>query len=224
MKTECQNLILDSRFSIPDIRRVSSFVRRVSIIFVFCLLGFSGCNNANEKTEMLKEIEQLTNQNKELTGRAEKAESQNKQLKGQVQVLTTLPENVRAESLYNLQQIRIGRYTDFFDKDHDGKKETLIVYIQPSDDQGDRIKASGSVEVELWDLNKTDGHAMLGQWKVEPEELKKNWYATLITINYRLTFDITDIVEDFDKPLTVKIKFTDYLSGKTFEDQKVIKP
>jgi len=224
MKTECQNLILDSRFSIPDIRRVSSIVRRASFIFIFCLLGFSGCNNANEKTEMLKEIEQLTNQNKELTGRAEKAESQNKQLKGQVQVLTTLPENVRAESLYNLQQIRIGRYTDFFDKDHDGKKETLIVYIQPSDDQGDRIKASGSVEVELWDLNKTDGHAMLGQWKVEPEELKKNWYATLITINYRLTFDITDIVEDFDKPLTVKIKFTDYLSGKTFEDQKVIKP
>ena len=223
MKTEYQNLILNPRFSIPYIRRASGIVRRASFIFAFCLLVFSGCNNANEKAKMLEEIEQLTSQNKELTERAEKAESQNKQLTGQVQVLTALPEDVRAESLYNLQQIKIGRYTDFFDKDNNGTKETLIVYIQPSDDQGDKIKASGTVEVELWDLNKPDGHAMLGQWKVEPEELKKSWYATLITINFRLTFDITDIVEDFDKPLTVKVRFTDYLSGKTFEDQKVIR-
>lgn len=194
------------------------------LISVFCILGTSGCNSANEKAKMLDEIEQLKSQNKDLTEQVENTESRNKQLKDQVKVLTTLPEDIRAESLYNLESIKIGRYTDFFDKDHNGKKETLIVYIQPSDDQGDKIKASGTVEVELWDLNKPDGHAMLSQWKVEPEELKKCWFATLITINYRLTFDITDIVEDIYKPLTVKVKFTDYLSGKTFEDQKVIKP
>ncbi len=190
---------------------------------LFCLLAVTGCNKPDQKAPLLKQIEQLTEQNTEITGHLEKTESENKQLKEQVQVLSGLPEEVKGENLYNLRQIKLGRYTDFFDKDHDGRKETLIVYIQPIDEQGDKIKASGAVDVQLWDLNQSDGQAMLGQWKVEPDELKTLWYATLITINYRLTFDIAEIIENFDKPLTVKVKFTDYLSGRVFEDQKVIR-
>jgi len=79
------------------------------------------------------------------------------------------------------------------------------------------------VDVQLWDLNKTNGQALLGQWKVEPDELKKLWFATLVTINYRLTFDVTDIVESLEEQLTVKVTFTDYMTGKVFKEQKVIK-
>lgn len=194
------------------------------LISVFCLLGLVGCNKANEKAQLLEQIDQLTEQNTELTAQAGKAESENKKLQGQVRVLSALPDQVKGENLYNLQQVKIGRYSDFFDKDHDGKKDALIVYIQPVDDHGDEIKATGTVEVQLWDLSQPDGQAMLEQWKKEPEELKTLWYATMLTINYRLTFDITEIVEDFDRAYTVKMKFTDYLSGRTFEDQRVIKP
>ncbi len=221
MKTGYQHLIL-------HIRRVSRISYQRPVISAFFILIFTlavtGCNKANEKAQLLEKIEQLTEQNTELTGALVQSKSENEELKGQVQVLSSLPEEVKGENLYNLQKIKIGRYTDFYDKDHDGKKETLIVYIQTIDDQGDKMKASGTTEVELWDLNKQDGQAMLARWKVEPEELKKLWNATMLTINYRLTFDITEIVKSFNKPLTVKVKFTDYLTGRTFEDQRVIKP
>ena len=46
----------------------------------------------------------------------------------------------------------------------------------------------------------------------------------MVKVNYRLTFDITDKVTSFDEPLTVKVTFTDYLSGKVFKKQKVINP
>lgn len=213
---------------ILHIRRVSgiSYQRPVISAFfiLFFLLAVTGCNKANEKAQMLEKIEQLTEQNTELTGALVQSKSENEELKGQVQVLSSLPDEVKGENLYNLQKIKIGRYTDFYDKDHDGKKETMIVYIQTIDDQGDKMKASGTAEIELWDLNKQDGQAMLARWKVEPEELKKLWYATMLTINYRFTFDITETVKSFNKPLTVKVKFTDYLTGRTFEDQRVIKP
>jgi len=78
--------------------------------------------------------------------------------------------------------------------------------------------------VQLWDLNRQDGQALLGQWHIEPNELKKLWFATLITINYRLTFDVADKIEDAEGPLTVKVAFTDYLSGRVFNEQRVIKP
>ncbi|GAH67953.1 unnamed protein product, partial [marine sediment metagenome] len=55
-------------------------------------------------------------------------------------------------------------------------------------------------------------------------ELKKLWFATLITINYRLTFDVADKITGDEEALTVKVTFTDYLTGKVFTEQKVIKP
>jgi len=204
-----------------------SEVRIFCFLFsVLCLLSFiGGCENANSiKTPLVEQIGNLTEQKTQLENQLEQTRVENKQLKKQMHVLSGLPEQVKGENLYRLGKIVIGGYTGFFDKDKDGEKEKLIVYIQPIDEEGDIIKAGGTVDVQLWDLNKEEGQALLGQWHVESGKLKKLWFATLITINYRLTFDIADKVKSFDEPLTVKVTFTDYLSGKVFKEQKLIKP
>jgi len=203
-------------------------IRTSSILhFAFCFLIFlllvTGCAIPDDRESPAVKIEQLTQENKQFQKQIEQSNTENKQLKDQIQVLSGLPENVRLENLNRLETVKIGRYTGFFDKDNDGKKEKLIVYIQPVDEQGDTIKVTGSADVQLWDLNKTNGQAMLGEWKLEASELKKLWFATMLTINYRLTFDVTDIVESLQEPLTVKITFTDYMTGKVFIEQKVIK-
>jgi hypothetical protein len=197
------------------------------LYFAFCILFFliliTGCANPNGKESPDVQIEQLTQEKTQLQKQFEKSEIENKQLKQQIQVLSGLPKEVKLENLNQLKSVKIGRYTGFFDKDKDGKKEKLIVYIQPVDEQGDTIKAVGVVDVQLWDLNKTDGEALLSQWKVEPDELKKLWFATMLTTNYRLTFEVADIIESIEEPLTVKVIFTDYMTGKVFKEQKVIK-
>jgi len=192
----------------------------------FCLCVVAGCENANsQKPPLVEQIESLTEQKKQLENKLEQSGFENEQLKKQMHILSGLPEQVKGENLYHLQKIRIGKYTGFFDKDESGKKEKLIVYIEPIDEEGDIVKATGAVDVQLWNLNSLEANeALLGQWRVEPNELKKLWFATLVKINYRLTFDISDKVKSFDEPLTVKVTFTDYLSGKVFKEQKVIKP
>jgi len=199
----------------------------VLLLLCCCALMYmlAGCGNANKKPSLVEQIKQLKEENTQLTRQVEQSANENKQLKKQIQVLSNLPEEARAENLYRLQRIEVTRYTNFYDKDKDGQKEELIVYIQPFDEEGDIVKATGAVDVQLWDLNKKEtDKALLGQWHVTPEQLKKLWFATLITINYRLTFDVAGKIDDFDKPLTVKVTFTDYLTGKVFEEQKVIKP
>ncbi len=193
---------------------------------VFCLCVVAGCENANNiRTPLVEQIGDLTEQKKQLENQLEQTRAENKQLTKQMHVLSGLPEEVKGENLYRLEIIEIGKYTGFFDKDDDGTKEKLIVYIQPIDEEGDIIKATGAVDVQLWDLDSSEANqALLGEWHVEPGELKKLWFATLVTINYRLTFDIADKVKSFDEPLTVKVTFTDYLSGKVFKEQKVVKP
>ncbi len=192
----------------------------------FCILilflPVTGCATPDDKESLAAEIEQLTQENTQLQKQIEQSDAENKQLRQQVQVLSDLPDGVKLENLNRIKSIKIGRYTGFFDKDKDGKKEKLIVYIQPVDEQGDTIKAVGTVDVQLWDLNRADSEALLGEWRVESNELKELWFATMITINYRLTFDITDIIESLEESLTVKVTFTDYMTGRVFKEQKVI--
>jgi SMC interacting uncharacterized protein involved in chromosome segregation len=189
------------------------------------LLVIAGCENDNHVKLLEDKNAQLEEENRQLQKDIESTQAQNQQLRNQVESLAELSPEVRVNSLYELQSVKLTRYTNFYDRDKDGQKEKLIVYIQPIDSQGDIIKASGTVEVELWDLNKeTDEGAMLGKWQVSPDELKKMWFATIVTSNYRLVFDIADTVKSFDEPLTVKATFTDYVSGKVFTEQHVVKP
>ncbi|MFZ0035209.1 MAG: hypothetical protein WAK60_09530 [Sedimentisphaerales bacterium] len=202
-------------------------MRAITIILVGCLLaGAAGCDDGskNSKALLKEKINTLGQEKAELKSQVEQSKLEVEQLKKQVQVLYKLPPEVRIKDLYDLQKVRITKYTNLYDKDKDGKKETLIVYIQPVDEEDDIVKASGAVDVELWDLNKKEGQAMLGRWQVTPGELKKLWFATMITTNYRLTFDVADKITGGEKELVVKVTFTDYPSGKVFEEQKVIRP
>ncbi len=194
-------------------------------ILAGCLLAFAaGCENAGSKSSLAEKINTLKQENRQLRRQIEMSGTETEQLKKQIQVLADLPPDARFESLYRLQRIKITRYTGLYDKDNDGQKEKLIVYIQPIDEEGDIVKATGAVDVQLWDLNKQNGQALLGAWRVEPDELKKLWFATILIINYRLTFDIADKIDEFEEALTVKVTFTDYLTGKVLTEQKVIKP
>ena len=214
--------------------RNSKFAVR-SFGFVLALLcscalmhSIAGCESADSReTPLSEQIENLRQEKFQLTRQLEQTQTENEQLKKRLNVLSCLPDEVKPENIYRLQRVKIGRFTNLYDKDKDGTKEKLIVYIQPIDEDGDIIKAAGAVDVQLWDLNRKDGQALLGQWHVEANQLKKLWFATLITINYRLTFDIADKIDKFESAaggLTVKVTFTDHLTGRAFEEQKVISP
>jgi hypothetical protein len=198
------------------------FVVRCSLlVLVFAF----GCESPNGlKPALSQQVQQLTTQKADLQSRLERTQIENERLKKQIETLFTLPGDKRVDALYHLQAVQIGRYTNLYDEDKNGTKEKLIVYVQPIDDTGDTIKAAGAIDVQLWDLNKKDGVALLAQWRVEPNELKKLWFNSILAGNYRLTFDAAALMEKFKETLTVKISFTDYLSGRTFTDQFILRP
>jgi len=184
----------------------------------------AGCDGPDREVILEKENQKLAREKKQLIVQIEESNSEIETLQKQVNVLAKLKPSIRLKTLSNTQEVKITRYTDLYDKDKDGTKEKLIVYIQPIDRQGDTIKAAGAVDVQLWDLNKPAEKAMLAQWRTEPEELKELWFSTIVNRNYRLTFDIADILTGDEESLTVKAIFTDYLTGKVFNVQREIKP
>ena len=190
------------------------------ILASILVILLAGCEDAGTAQRTL--LEQLQGERSQLTAELAESKAKEQQLQQQVRTLSGLKGDVDLEELYDLKRIKLTRYTNLYDKDKDGKFEKLIVYVQPIDSEGDVRKAVGEVDVELWDLSRPNGQAMIGKWQVGPEELKGKWYS-LMVINYRLVFDVSGIVEDYTEPLTVKVTFTDYLTGKVFKEQKIIK-
>ena len=187
------------------------------------LLLLAGCGIGSERKDpAVLKAEKLVQEKAALTGEVQQYQAEIEQLRGQIQALSAVPQDQRANP-YELTTIRVAKISNFFDKNNDGKQEKLIVYIQPIDAEGDIVKAAGTVSVQLWNLNNPNGEALLGQWKVEPTELRKLWFDSFTT-GYRLTFDRPEAVGVFSEPLTLKITFMDYLTGKSFRAQQVIKP
>jgi hypothetical protein len=201
------------------------------LLFVVSLISLAftfGCDGGTTgKSTPSQQIQQLNAEKTEIQNQLEQTRLENSQLKKQAVALSTLPPDKRAGAIYHLKSVKIGNYTNFYDDDKTlgaaGKKK-LVVYVTPIDETGDPVKAGGTIEIQLWDLNKKENEARLRNWQVEPNELKTLWLAGIFSSSYRLSFDMAGIVDKFDKPLTVKVNFTDYLSGATFTEQFVIRP
>jgi hypothetical protein len=189
------------------------------------LILLGGCGIGSERMSPLEmKARDLEREKAQLSRQLEQSQVEAAQLKAQVQALAALPQNKPENLFYALSAVRISRLTDFYDKNEDGKRDKLIVYLQPVDQAGDAIKTAGIVSVQLWDLNRPAGQALLGEWQVLPGELYKLWFNTLTSTAYRLTFDVATTPEMLAQPLTVKTTFTDYLTGQVFTDQFVIQP
>jgi hypothetical protein len=192
---------------------INHLYQRVCLAAVAGLLMTAGCRQPAPVEKTLPEPPDVET----LQARINQLEAENQELLTHVQGSSRFPAQKQAP--YIIQDIKITKYTGFYDKDGDGHKEKLIVYFRPVDDMGDAVKARGAVDVQLWDLNEDVEQARLGQWMIGPEELSRMWFATFIKIHYRLIFDIPQGIEGREGPFTVKVMFKDAFSGRPFQKQ-----
>lgn len=199
------------------------------------IIPLFGCEKA-QKTATAQGNTKIISEQMALKQEVEQLQKENERLKQENETLSKLPGDKRAEALYKLQRVDIGRYTGIYREDPNSTNESLVAYVQPIDEAGDVIKAAGKVEIQLWDLNKPQSQAMLGEWKNEPNELKKMWVDSIALTGYRLKYNLPAAVPSTSlpstqlgtgkagQPLTVRVTFTDYFSGRSFTEQKTIKP
>jgi len=187
------------------------------------LILVSGCDNGGRRS-LRDKFETLSRERTELKRQVEQLQSENEQLTGRVVQLAAMSPEARLEGLPELDRIELGRRTRLYDKDGDGRKEKLLVYVRPYDKTADSVKAAGKIQVQLWDLNADADQALLGQWEVAGAELKQLWASTFLTNYYRLTFDVGELLTGDEGELTLNVTFTDYITGKVLHAQKVIKP
>ena len=193
------------------------------LMLVWAVLAGQGCRQDTVVSNGTEQGGGSELENRRLASSIKRLEQDKEQLEQQVNTLAGLPETLNAAEFFKLRDVKLTKRTGLYDKDKDGRCEKLIVYIQPLDQDGDVIKAAAHVDVQLWDLNSKGAEALLGTWAVEPEKLRKLWFSTMLCVNYRLMFDLPEKAVSLQGPLTVKVVFTDLLSGVVFNQHALVK-
>ena len=128
----------------------------------------------------------------------------------------------RVSNLFTTRGLKFGRLTGGADLDrakpgHEGIK----VYVVPTDESGDEIKAAGTFTVEAFDLARPQS-PLVGTWNFDLEQSRKSWSGYLLDYNYVLVCPWQNQIPEHPE-LTIKVKFTDELLQLPFTAQKNVK-
>lgn len=194
-------------------------VVRVCMCVVPVAAALCGCGSSATDS-VWQQLKEEKIENDALAAQVKTLTAQNGQLARQVQTLQGIDNEQRCREIDSLVRIDISKRSGLYDKNNDGVKETLVVYVEPVDSAQDRVKAAGQAHIELWNLDSANPQgAMLAQWDIAAADVRTLWADTVMVRGYRFRFPIDKILKGQEKDLVVKVRFVDYVIGKTLDAQ-----
>ena len=184
----------------------------LTVLVLLAALVNAGCQQQTlrQSDQTRKDLQKLRDENRALQQTLTDQQQQ-------IRLLQALGEK-RLETLFTVQRIELGRYTGGANFDDIAGDDGIKVFLKPIDQHGSVIKAPGSVQIQLFDLAKPDNLIGLYEWSAET--IAEHWSSGFMAYHYSF-----ECPWKADPPshneITVRVQFTDYLTGKTFTAQKL---
>ncbi|WP_437202767.1 hypothetical protein [Planctomicrobium sp. SH664] len=105
------------------------------------------------------------------------------------------------------------------DRDGSGADERLYAVVYPHDNDGEIVKLSGELEVELLDLSRS-GQKTIGHWSFSTEETRRLWHAGFLISGYELDLPWEQPPSGSKVLLLARLKTPD---GRSFEATHTVK-
>ncbi len=195
---------------------------RFNLYLLFALSGISvitGCSNQSDKLIACENrTAKLKQENEKLTRELVDCQQQLIAQKSQIENLQKFGHD-RLKDMIKLKRISLAKLTGGYDSNHDGYDDSVIIYLQPIDTDGHIVKTAGSVKVQIFSLS--DNPQLIGQIELPPNQLRKKWVGSLWTNHYAIKCPFK--IAPKNQYVTVRVQFTELLTGRTFIAQKQIK-
>lgn len=195
-----------------------------TLALAVCILALvmTGCGSPNPANIALrKQIQTLQTQVNELQVQHQGDQRTIQGLRDRSGYLPTLPA-ARLDELFTTHGLEFGRLTGGADLDPAKPgDEGFVVYIVPTDQAGEKLKAAGSFDIEAFDLAEPKD-PLLGHWHFDLQQSKDTWTGALLQYNYVLTCPWQNKMPRHPD-ITLKVKFFDELTQTPFVAQKLIR-
>jgi hypothetical protein len=182
----------------------------------------SGCNQSAQVADLHDRLAETESRAEKLQRENADLQAQLRRLREQTDTLQQLGDK-RLEKLYTVASIDLGSHTGGIDLDDEpADHEGIKVFLEPVDTHGDVLKAAGSVKVQLYDLAADQTDNLIGGYTWSVDELAEKWSSGFLAYHYSLECPWGDRPPAHDE-VTVRVEFTEYLTGETFTAQTVCK-
>ncbi len=181
----------------------------------------TGCGSfkrvSRENDRLRTQAMELQQQNRDLTNRTAELEAQILRASDDGGVA----QDVR-DATPHVAAISIDAISHVLDEDGDGRPDTLVVYVTPSDGRGRFVQMVGDLSVHTAMLPTDSDAISIGRIRLGPRELRDAYRSTFLGTHYTITMPIS--VPDSPHPTgcTVKAEFLDGYDGRRVTDQREI--
>ncbi len=128
----------------------------------------------------------------------------------------------RLAALFTTHGLKLGKLTGGadFDRAKDGD-DGIEVFAVPTDQHGQVLKSAGSFIVEAFDLSQGSGEVRLGRWEFPTRQAALAWRGSALQYGYVLRCPWQNAPTRGE--LTLRVGFTDELTARTFNAQRLVK-
>ena len=197
-----------------------------AIAAVLTSAAAGGCNGNKaslEDTARLTRIQELEDQLAEKLRLLARKDEQLREQAKIVQQLRHLDGDRGLDALIHVDRIEIERFSGGFDDNGDGIDEGVRIHIRLFDQHGETMRATGSVQVKLLDVAAPSGQRDMGRMELTPQQLNALWFGRFLTKHYTVKVPWpAGVSSPPHEQITVNVVFTDLLSGRSFDAQRVV--
>jgi hypothetical protein len=190
------------------------------IALAACLAVGAGCLPSTANIKLRKE-------NQELRDQVEKLQRQRKGDAERIQALlgsTSRPAAIpqpELDRLYTAHGLSFGSLTGGYkDNDAAAHDDGVAVYVVPTDQDTQTLKAAGSFVITLFDLSQPD-KPLVGKRSFSLEQARQAWYGQAMLFNYVLKVPFES--RPAGQQILVRVEFTDELTGRKIVAEKNVK-
>ncbi len=192
-----------------------------SLVLLLVCGPLPGCKNrelSSQADDLRRRVLELENENK--AHRLREAE-----LRAELEREAARPDELPAEIRANMPRvaaISLNRLSHARDTDDDGRRESLMLYIEPKDGRGRFVQMVGHLSVHALLVPPDDDAMTLARVRLAPEALRAAYRSGVTGTHYlvELALELPD-GESIDSCL-VRVQFDDGLTGRTHETERTI--
>ncbi|MDY6913398.1 MAG: hypothetical protein SVT52_02930 [Planctomycetota bacterium] len=203
-------------------------MNRSASVFAAVVLGLlltaGGCVAVVPRAKykaLRRELDDARQRNRTLTETNEALQTDIVAKRKQIDSLAALGGK-RLEKMFHTARIELGRHTGGVDTDGRAGHDGIKVYLRPIDQHGSTVKAAGDVTVRLFDLAADPKDNLIGRYEWSVDDIAKQWSSGFLTYHYSFVCPWQPGPPKNDE-ITIRVEFTDYLTGRQFTAQKVCK-
>lgn len=122
-------------------------------------------------------------------------------------------------------KIELDKLTGGYEEPGQAGDAGVVAYVMPIDADGDVVKVAGSIVMDVFDLANPPEQHLVAHAELDVDNTRKAWHGRLFAHHFtvKCPWPPPNRKPPEHRDLTVRVKFTDYLTGKTFMAQTTCK-